>query len=179
MIIANKIPNSWFQPVSWTINSSILWGEKAPHTKNDYVAFDYIVTFRKRGLCILEPVMIFVSWMWVSLSFLSVSASVSTGIHHHGSHFQNICCSSNLPISGGARSPAGPAQQLQWNRGCHQENVEVWNYMAHKFSLNSITKHLDIAFTNMTLSQKKHVSCSKKKLDQFIHNSFESLLVRK
>lgn len=59
-------------------------------------------------------------------SFVCFSGSTEFfGIYHNGGIIQNICCGHNVPVSGGASSPARPAQQIQRRAGCHQTDVEV------------------------------------------------------
>lgn len=64
-------------------------------------------------------------------SFVCFSGSTEFfGIYHNGGIIQNICCGHNVPVSGGASSPARPAQPIQRRAGCHQTDVEV-QYRTH------------------------------------------------
>lgn len=57
-----------------------------------------------------------------------ISFSLSTecfGIYHNGSTIQNLRRGHDIPISGGASSPARPAQYIQRCAWCHQTDMEV------------------------------------------------------
>lgn len=54
-----------------------------------------------------------------------VSSTERSGVHHNGGPLQDICRSHNLPLSGGASSPSGPAQQIQRSYRCHCKDMEV------------------------------------------------------